>query len=634
MKQTKEAKNTAESVADITEAYKKSTDAASAAKKEGIEQLIALDARISKLSAKDPERKRLEGERAAILAKTKAADQETDAAEARSKRIASLFDTETKKSKSFFATQKELLSVETERLENTQKKFEIDQETSALAAGRKKNTADELLIAEKDLATARAKLTAAKEIGAVDANGNVTLNAKIKTEDQGDATKLLNDLYLSILEAQSKVGDVKLKASLDEIDLANAIRLDQIDALRTEVEAGLKPSSDLINEIQVELEKISAEYLSADAKKQLALQKQQVKYNEEIDKLKKKDYDAALKLIDDKAKAESDARKKELAEATLQAQALLDASRAASETEVTSKKDEALAELERQHEEEIISDQAFAAAKKSAEEEYQKQLTAIRARESGQRLALQLSTDKKELEAQRKVLEEKLALAEKSGDAKGAQQLRDEMTALEETFAEKGDELGIAVGTLKNGLTEAMNGLFDGNTDAIKDSMRNVLGTIAGFLEKLASAAVIEIVLASAPIKAIAAAAGFLAPVVLGGFSQLISLGIRGILNPILSSILAFPTGGVFTSPQLAMVGDASRLGGSNVEYLLRNDQLKAVINEAIRQNDNQVVAAINQQTEALLGGTNKMVLKGKDIYQSYERTKNSITARSRPLPA
>lgn len=633
-KQTKEAKNTAASVDEISAAYDESFKKVQEDRAKGIKDLTSLDERISSLSKRDPERKRLIGEYQALKKKTDAANAEFQEETARQKRIASMYDQKEKKAKSFFAVEKESFSVEAERLENTQKRFEIDTETTALAAGRKKNTTDELLIAEKDLATARAKLTAAKAIGEVDASGKVTLNTKIKAEDQGDATKLLNDLYLSILEAQNKIGDVKLKATVEEIDLANAIRMDQIDALRTEVEAGLKPSSDLINEIQIELEKINAEYLTADAKKQLALQKQQVKYNEEIDKLKKKEYDAALKLIDEKAKAESEARKKELADATLQAQALIDASRAASEMDVTTRKDDALAELERQREEEIITEKAYNDAKKSAEEEYQKQLTAIRARESGQRMALQLSTDKRELEAQRKVLEEKLALAEKSGDAKGAQQLRDEMTALEETFKEKGDELGLAVGTLKNGLNDAINGLFDGNTDAMKESMRNVLGTIAGFLEKLASAAVIELVLASAPIKAIAAAAGFLAPVVLGGFSQLISLGIRGLLNPILSSILAFPTGGVFTSPQLAMVGDASRLGGSNVEYLLRNDQLKAVINEAIRQNESQIVAEIRALRSDLKNAESKLVLKGKDLYQSYERTKNSVLARERLLPA
>ena len=632
--QTAEAKNTAASVAEITKSYNEAFNATKQARDEGISQQIALQAAISKLAKDDPERKRLLGELAAIKQKNRENDKLYDIEVKRQKEVNAQYEEKEKKEKSLFQTIKSTYETEAERLENAQKRFEIDVESIAIAEGRKKNAIDELNIAEKEVETIKGKIDAARQLGSIDDQGNVTVSAKLTGSDADDAKKLLDDLYLNLLQARNKVGDVKLKASIEEIELRAQIRQEELDALREQVEAGILPSAALIDELGKEINKINEEILVADAKTKVKLKKQADSYDGEIRKLQKKEYDEAVRLIDEKAKAESDARKEQLSAVKAQTEAIIAASRTASELTASDTRDSALADLERQREEELISEAEFKAKKEELESSYQNRMTTIRSQDAGQRLALQLDTDTKELEARRATLEEKLRLAKASGETESAKKLQDELTELDKTVKEKGTQLTAAVDVLKAGINESITGLFQGDEDAMKNSMRSTLATLAGFLERIAAAAVLEIVLTSAPIKALASAAGPLAPLVLGGISALINSGVNALLQPILSKVLSFSTGGVFTSPTLAMVGDASRLGGPNIEYLLRNDQMNALMREVLDRHDNKVVGAIAVLSEEIRSMSTRLVIRGSDLHAAVTRRDDAISARARPLPA
>jgi hypothetical protein len=121
--------------------------------------------------------------------------------------------------------------------------------------------------------------------------------------------------------------------------------------------------------------------------------------------------------------------------------------------------------------------------------------------------------------------------------------------------------------------------------------------------------------------------------VILGGFTQLIGSGVRALINPVLSSITSFATGAKFTGPTLALVGDASRLGGSNTEYLLRDNQLQAVITSALTRNDDRVVQAIMWLGERIFGLERTFVLRGEDLHVATKRASSSQRRRSRTLP-
>ena len=632
--QTAEAKNTAASVSEITKSYNDAFNATKQARDEGILQERALKSAIEKLAKDDPERKRLEGELKLIKQKNRENDKLYDIEVKREKEVNAQYEEKQKTEKSIYETIKNTYETEAERLENAQKRFEIDVETAAITEGRKKNAIDELNIAEKEVETVKAKLDAAKRLGSIDDQGNVTVNAKLTGADSDDAKKLLDELYLNLLQARNKVGDVKLKASIEEIELRAALRQEELDALREQVESGILPSAALIDQLGTEINRINEEMLTADAKTKVKLKKQADSYDGEIRKLQKKDFDEAVRLIDEKAKAEEEARRDQLSEVRAQTEAIIAASKSASELAASDTRDSGLADLERQREEEIISEADFNSRKEALETSYQSRIAGIRAQDAGQRLALQLDTDTKELESRRATLQEKLALANATGETDAAKKLEEQLGDLDKAVQSKGTQLSNAVDLLKNGISESITGLFEGDQDAMKNSMRNTLATLAGFLERIAAAAVLEIVLTSGPIKALASAAGPLAPLVLGGISALINSGISALLQPILSKVLSFSSGAVFTSPTLAVVGDASRLGGPNIEYLLRNDQMNALMREVLDRHDSKVVGAIGMLAEEIRSMSTRLVIRGSDLHAAVTRTGTAISSRARPLPA
>ena len=61
---------------------------------------------------------------------------------------------------------------------------------------------------------------------------------------------------------------------------------------------------------------------------------------------------------------------------------------------------------------------------------------------------------------------------------------------------------------------------------------------------------------------------------------------VTAITSPMIESILSFSTGGdingKYNTPTLLQVGDASRLGGSNREWIFRDEQLQQTVQVAV----------------------------------------------------
>lgn len=70
----------------------------------------------------------------------------------------------------------------------------------------------------------------------------------------------------------------------------------------------------------------------------------------------------------------------------------------------------------------------------------------------------------------------------------------------------------------------------------------------------------------------------------------LASGAIHGIADPIINSIASFSTGGRIDEPTLAVVCDATRLGGINREWVFRDEQLQQVVNSALNYQYNSMV--------------------------------------------
>lgn len=631
VKQTQEAKNTATSVKDISAAYQESFNELKKQREQGIADEIALDAKIRSLKRNDPERKKYEADLKALRANNRELDRNYDIEVTRQKQINATYEDKEKKQKSLFQQLKTQLDAQTEVLEKAAAEANLAIEEQAVAQERKKSIQDEIEQQKNSIKAIEAKIAAAKKVGLIDESGVVSIKIT-SDEDRNAAQKIINDLNIDLAKQQLKAKQLNLQVKFETIELQDAIRKDELDALRDKFKEGIIPSETLISELTIELEKIQRLYLSADEETKVKLAKQERSLLSEMADIRDKAYDRSLKKLREASQKEQEELKKSLDEAKLQAEALIDAATTATSASATLARDEAMKQLDKLRENEEISEGEYNTRREEAEKLFQGRLTTIKAREQGLRLALQNRLDAESLEAKRNALQKELTLAEQSGDTLAAEKLREELSEVETTLQEKTDTIGVVLGQISDGLQESMSSLFEGDTDAMKDSMRKTLALIAGFLSQLAEAAILELVLGSTPLKALAATFGFAAPLALAGFKQLISLGVRQVIDPILSGLGSFATGGVFTQPTLAMVGDASRLGGSNIEYLLRNDQLRAVISEALSQRESTLVAEIRRLRHEIAARETRFVAKGSDLQAVVERSRHRSSSRGKGL--
>lgn len=271
----------------------------------------------------------------------------------------------------------------------------------------------------------------------------------------------------------------------------------------------------------------------------------------------------------------------------------------------------------------------YADRRAKIEEDLAARKAAASAVKTGSNLFAENQQDIAKLEKQKADIEAQLLLVPPESQA--AAQLRQHLEAVEATLVEKFDDIGVLTEAIEADFAAGMAGLFSGDTDAMKDGMRQTLGTIAGFLQNLASAAVIELVLSSPTIKALAAAAGPLAPLVLAGVAATIRGGINALLSPILSSILSFGTGGRVDEPTLAMVGDAAQYAGSNTEWVLRDGEIREIVNAATAPMTAAIVAELRGLTEEvrILQGERTLV-RGRDIVTVSNREATAQKRRQR----
>lgn len=271
----------------------------------------------------------------------------------------------------------------------------------------------------------------------------------------------------------------------------------------------------------------------------------------------------------------------------------------------------------------------YAAMRSDVEAGFAAQRLILQERLRGQEILAAQMHEKKLLELQRSQLAERLALVPQ--DSQEALRLRQQLEDIEDTLREKSDVIGTIAQEFEQGFTESLTAMFAGDQEGMKDGMRATLATIAGYLEQLAAAAAMEIVLESPMIKGLAAVAGPAAPLVLTSISALIKAGISALLSPILSSILSFGTGGRVDDPTLAIVGDAARYAGTNTEWILRDrdiQQLAAMTVAPFTEAILDELRALRADVQVL--HHERTLARGSDIMVSYDRASNAVSRRAR----
>lgn len=272
----------------------------------------------------------------------------------------------------------------------------------------------------------------------------------------------------------------------------------------------------------------------------------------------------------------------------------------------------------------------FNKRKLKIEKDFQEQREVLEALHNGTLLAIQQEAELAKLESERKFYEKKLALATEYGDEKDKKEAEEKLEALAKATQEKGDILANSMAVIGNMANEALANALASDNEAAKNAMKKNLAMLAAYLKKMAITYVVNIVLESSALKAIAAAAGPLAPIVTGAQIGLIAGAMNALLNPLLNKVLSFSTGGYVDKPTLFVAGDASLQGGSNRELILRDEQFNKALDESAKRNAiasaTLIAGAISQSMPNGLVAN----IKGTDLQLILTRVENNENRRIR----
>lgn len=277
------------------------------------------------------------------------------------------------------------------------------------------------------------------------------------------------------------------------------------------------------------------------------------------------------------------------------------------------------------------------AEREDAEAEAQKRLLIGEQQAAGERLAVEARRARAELQLERDKLREEQRLRREKALITGdqnelrlAESMGRQLDDLNRQIEEKGALTVELTGTLSGGLADAFAGLFASNEEQMKDSFRGMFSVLAGALKKLATSFVLDIILQSPFVKGLIALNPFLGAGITATATGVLTGLVNAVLNPVIGSLLSFASGGRVDQPTLALVGDASRLGGRDREWWMRDEQLWGIISSAtaaqtavLREGMDGIVAAIRD--ERIIGQ-----LAGSVLYLLTQSGRQEIQRRQR----
>lgn len=284
----------------------------------------------------------------------------------------------------------------------------------------------------------------------------------------------------------------------------------------------------------------------------------------------------------------------------------------------------------------------FTDKRATQEEEHRKQLLQIQAQADGQARFLQIARDKEELGRQRDIIATSLAKKKKQIEDnralgldttvadKEAETLTAQLASAEEILSTKGSEIGALASLLQGSVTDTISNIFAGDPQAVADNLRATLGTIAGALKAKLSAFVLDLVLSPGTSAYLAALPFPLNIAAIPLVTLAVNSAIGAVANPIFDQLLSFPTGGKFTEPTLALVGDGARLGGGNTEWLFRDDQLKEVMHSVVMQSSSEAIIEQRRTREAIENLSTRFEIDGENLRTVTNRVNARYSQRSR----
>jgi hypothetical protein len=142
--------------------------------------------------------------------------------------------------------------------------------------------------------------------------------------------------------------------------------------------------------------------------------------------------------------------------------------------------------------------------------------------------------------------------------------------------AEKLNEF-VVMGELSlDGTVNGIKGVLPIAIQAQKEGFRGLFSVVAGALKQFAAATVTQLILGQLGLIAATNPLALLAiPIITAG----VNAAVGALLNPILSGLTSFSTGGRVDTPTMAIVGDASNSrAGADSEWIFRDDQIQLML--------------------------------------------------------
>lgn len=294
--------------------------------------------------------------------------------------------------------------------------------------------------------------------------------------------------------------------------------------------------------------------------------------------------------------------------------------------------------IQREAEERRKDAEARAQAEREAtEREAQKRLLVQEQQAAGERLAVEARRARAELQLERDKLREeqrlrreKALLTGDQNELRLAESMGRQLDDLNRQIEEKGALTVELTGTLSGGLADAFAGLFANNEEQMKDSFRGMFSVLAGALKKLATSFVLDIILQSPFIKGLIALNPFLGAGITATATGVLTGLVNAVLNPVIGSLLSFASGGRVDQPTLALVGDASRLGGRDREWWLRDEQLWGIVSSATAVHTAAIREGLDRIEAAILGERIVGRLAGSVMYLLTQNGRQEIQRRQR----
>jgi|GEM_PF-2214302 len=531
------------------------------------------------------------------------------------------------------------LKIEEQQIKNAEDHFKIEQEMAIAIDGRKKTVEDDLILKQRQVQSLEAQKQQIFEMYKIteDESGEISIGIKAKEVEKEEIQQKIIDINNKI--SKENIGVVTLNSTLkiEEKELEKKVEEQSRKNLEYQVEIGLRPRFDLVQALESDLINV-AKQIEDKSKTISELQNleltgditnnQKFKLDtlrEEIIKLENDKiaiekntkaqystiYDEDLAILKAKHSNElSEVEDRVEQERNLRA-TLIDSTTFYASSNEEAEFDKKMKNIEKLKEAELISEGLFNQKKEDLELDHQHRMQVIQEMSLGSQLEADRQADLTKLEQKKKQLVDELAIeqekAKATGDTKRFNELNESIAGIESQIADKGDIITSLAGNLQGNITEIFSSLT-GNEEQMKEPWRKAFSIIAGALKELASTAITNMILGQLNITA--GATGLTGLLLIPAIKGLANAGVSAILNPILSGLLSFSTGGRVDEPTLAWIGDASNSRpGADTEWVFRDDHIQYLMRKVASEYHKELLEVFSSRKEIDIKELNKEIL-------------------------